>query len=124
MTEKEFYDRIGGDYSDALNRLMRDSLIRKFVLKFRDDPNFAELKAALAGQRWDEAFSAAHTLKGVALNLAFARLSAAMVALTDSLRPQNRDALEPAAVETLFAAAEQEYEAVLAAIELLAGNNP
>ena len=121
MTEREFYDSIGGSYEDALARLMRDSLIRKFVLKFPADPSFAALAAAVREQRWDDAFTASHTLKGVALNLAFAKLSGAAVALTDALRPQNRAQLTPAQAERLLAEVEREYIAVLAAAAKLAG---
>ena len=119
INEKEFYEKIGGDYSDALSRLMRDSLIRKFVLKFPDDENFAALKEAVGEERWDDAFAYAHTLKGVSLNLAFARLSAELVTLNDLLRPQNRELLTPQAVRESFRAVEKEYAAVLQAAALL-----
>ena len=119
ISEKEFYDKIGGDYTDALSRLMRDSLIRKFVLKFPDDKNFAALKEAVGEERWDDAFAYAHTLKGVSLNLAFARLSDALVTLNDLLRPQNREALTAQAVRESFLAVEKEYAAVLEAAALL-----
>ena len=119
ISEQEFYEKIGGDYSDAQSRLMRDKLIRKFVLKFPGDGNFAALKEAIADERLDDAFSYAHTLKGVTLNLAFARLSAATVTLCDMLRPQNREALELQSVNDCFRTVEKEYSAVLDAIELL-----
>ena len=119
ISEKEFYDKIGGDYSDAQSRLMRDSLIRKFVLKFPDDKNFAALKEAIGDERWDDAFSYAHTLKGVSLNLAFARLSAELVTLNDLLRPQNREALTAQAVRESLRVVEKEYAAVLEAAALL-----
>lgn len=119
ISEKEFYDKIGGDYADAQSRLMKDSLIRKFVLKFPGDKNFAALKEAIAEERWDDAFACAHTVKGVSLNLAFARLSAELVKLTDRLRPQNRETLDAQVIEEYFLAAEKEYTTVLKAIEEL-----
>ena len=120
MTEKEFYDQIGGSYEEARARLMRDALIRRFVLKFRDDPGFGELQAAAAAQDWDAAFRAAHSLKGVALNLAFARLGGSVSALTDLLRPQNRPQMNMTQVDLLLAEVEQEAAAVYAAIDQLA----
>ena len=119
MTEKEFYEQIGGSYNEALGRLMRDSLIHKFLLKFPNDPSFAALKDAVAAQDWDAAFSASHTLKGVALNLALMKLGEAAVKLTDSLRAQNRDALTAENVVALLADVETEYNAVLAGIAQL-----
>ena len=119
ISEKEFYEKIGGDYADAQSRLMRDSLIRKFVLKFPGDKNFDAMKEALADERWDDAFAFAHTLKGVSLNLAFARLSAALITLSDMLRPQNRAALDALSVNTCLRLVENEYYAVLNAVQLL-----
>ena len=119
ISEKEFYEKIGGDYTDAQNRLMRDSLIRKFVLKFPNDKNFGALKEAVNNERWDDAFTYAHTLKGVSLNLAFARLSAAMVTLSDLLRPQNRDMLDAQTVRECFCIAEKEYTKILETMEEL-----
>ena len=119
ISEKEFYEKIGGDYSDAQSRLMRDSLIRRFVLKFPDDRNFAALKEAVGEERWDDAFACAHTLKGVSMNLAFARLSAVLITLTDLLRAQNREALTAPSVRECLCAAEKEYAAVLEAAALL-----
>ena len=119
ISEREFYEMIGGDYRDAQSRLMRDSMIRKFVLKFPADQNFAALKQAVGEARWDDAFGYVHTLKGVALNLAFARLSAATVTMSDLLRPQNGEKFYAQAAEECLCAVEKEYTAVLNAITLL-----
>ena len=119
MNVQEFYTAIGGDYTEALSRLMNDALILRFVGKFAEDPNFAGLSRTIADGNWEEAFSFSHTLKGVALNLAFSRLSKACVALTDALRPQNRATLTPAAAETLFAAVQTEYARVTSALSEL-----
>lgn len=35
MDIKKFYEEIGGNYEEALSRLMNDSLIERFVLKFK-----------------------------------------------------------------------------------------
>ena len=45
-----------------------EALVRKFVLKYPNDPSFGQLKDALAAQDWETAFRASHTLKGVAQN--------------------------------------------------------
>lgn len=102
MTLTEFYIEVEGSYQDALSRLMNDRLITKFVLKFKNDPSFETLKAALAEDRIDDAFAAAHTLKGVALNLAFTKLGTLAAALTDFLRPQNRTAYVPETARAMF----------------------
>ena len=113
MTVQEFYTAIGGNYNEAKSRLMTDALILKFVSKFPADPNFALLEKALAADDPDAAFSASHTLKGVCLNLAFARLASAAVTLTDALREQNRASWQKETGTSLFAQVKTEYEAVL-----------
>lgn len=120
MDVKAFYEAIGGNYDEAIGRLMRDSMIEKYVKKFVNDQTFETLRAAIQENRVDDAFAAAHTLKGVAMNFAFATLSRSATKLTDSLRPQNRDALTPGMAETLFADVQADYEAVIAQIERFA----
>lgn len=89
MVIKDVYDSLGGSYETALSRLMNDRLIEKFALKFVNDPSYASLEDAMEKKDWAAAFSASHTLKGVALNLAFSVLAASASKLTDMFRPQN-----------------------------------
>ena len=117
MTVKEFYAAIGGNYNDALQRLMNDALVYRFLMKFPADKSFEQLKTALDNQDVEAAFSAAHTLKGVTLNLAFDRLAKASVVLTDALRAENREAYSFDDFGTMFADVEKEYAAVCAALE-------
>ena len=119
MTVSEFYAAVGGNYEEATARLMNDGLIRRFVLKFRDDKSYETLRLALTEHRTDDAFAAAHTLKGVALNLAFSRLGGSAAALTDVLRPQNRASFREEEADRLFAAVERDYGEVLCAIDAL-----
>ena len=66
--------RWGADYQNTLNRFPNEAFIKKFVLKFLDDNSYANLKEAIAAGNVEEAFRAAHTLKGVCLNLGFDNL--------------------------------------------------
>ena len=86
MTLQEFYTRIGGNYDDTLRRIPSEALVRKFVLKYPNDPSFGQLKDALAAQDWETAFRASHTLKGVAQNLGFDKLQRSASELTEALR--------------------------------------
>lgn len=74
MDLKEFYAQIGGSFDAVLSRLCSESFVRKFVLRYKTDPTFEQLKAAVAVKDWESAFRAAHTLKGVAQNLDFGDL--------------------------------------------------
>ena len=70
MNLEEFYAQIGGDYADTLQRLCNENMVKKFVKMYQDDPTCADLHNAALQQDWEAAFRGAHTLKGVAQNLA------------------------------------------------------
>ena len=86
MTTEQFYEKIGGDFADTLSRLMTEERILRFVRKFPADESFGLLKDALARKSQEEAFRAAHTLKGVAQNLGFTTLYEKSSAVTEILR--------------------------------------
>ncbi len=86
MTLKECYAALGGDYDEAMGRLRSERLVQKFVLKFLNDGSHQLLCDSLAAGDRDEAFRAAHTIKGVCANLAFNALLNSSEALTEALR--------------------------------------
>lgn len=86
MTIQECYAALEGNYEEALSRLMNDRLVSKFVLKFVDDGSYQTLEQALASDNTEEAFRAAHTIKGMCLNLAFTKLATSSSNLTEALR--------------------------------------
>ena len=108
MTIKECYEAMGADYQNVLNRFPNEAFIKKFVLKFLDDNSYANLKEALAAGNVEEAFRAAHTLKGVCLNLGFEASSA----ITEIFR-----AGELAGVEEAFEEVEKQYNITVNAIK-------
>lgn len=89
MTLQEFYARIGGNYEETLRRIPSEALVRKFVLKYPNDPSFTLLKDSLAAQDWETAFRASHTLKGVAQNLGMDHLYEVSSALCEAVRGPN-----------------------------------
>lgn len=86
MTLQECYQKMGGDYAAVSSRLPSEKFIQKYVLKFADDKTMELLESSFSGGNYDEAFRAAHTLKGMCQNLSFARLEASSSALTEALR--------------------------------------
>lgn len=86
MTLQECYRAMGGDYEDVISRLRSERLVQKFVLKFLDDGSYELLCASIEEKNFNEAFRAAHTLKGMCQNLGFARLAASSGRLTEALR--------------------------------------
>lgn len=86
MTLQECYAAMGGDYNDAIGRLRSERLVQKFVLKFAEDGSYSLLQSSLADSNYDEAFRAAHTIKGVCQNLDFTRLYRSSSQLSEALR--------------------------------------
>lgn len=114
MTLKEFYTAIGGDYFDVLERLRNEQLIRKFVLKFSDDKNFEILCKSLNEGDKEEAFRAAHTIKGVCQNLSFTRLEESSSMITEALRGGDL-----AGALALLNRLREDYKTIVSAIQAL-----
>lgn len=114
MTVKEFYEQISGNYEDAVSRLLSDDLIRRFALKYLEDPSFDQLKNALIQEKAEESFKAAHTLKGVSKTLAFEWLGDHASRITEMLRKGD---LEQAVI--YFPILEEEHKRVRTALEQL-----
>lgn len=114
MTLQEFYTRIGGNYDDTLRRIPSEAIVRKFVLKYPNDPSFGQLKDALAAQDWETAFRASHTLKDVAQNLGMEHLYQVSSALCEAVRGP-----KPLTDPALWPPVEEAHAQVLAAIQEL-----
>ena len=115
MTIRECYEELGLDFDAVLSRLINERLVQKFALKFLDDPSFQNLKDALDSKDVETAFRAAHTLKGVCLNLGFDNLYPSSKDLTELLRPGSMDGYED-----LFAEVEKEYNRTCEALRKVA----
>ena len=86
MTLRECYAALGGDYDDALGRLRSEKLVNKFVLRFLDDKSCELLCASMEEKNYEEAFRAAHTIKGICSNLSFTVLGQSSSELSEALR--------------------------------------
>ena len=86
MTIQECYKEMGADYDEVFHRLPRESMVRKFALMFLNDDSYPKLKQSLKEGNAQEAFRAAHTLKGVCQNLGFTNLYQPAYELTEVLR--------------------------------------
>lgn len=114
MTLEECYAKMGANYQDVLKRFYKPETIKRFVKMFLQDDSFQLLTDAMAAQDIKEAFRAAHTLKGVCLNLGFDNLSPSAVALTEILRAGTFDG----AAEQ-YALVKEEYQKTIEAIQNL-----
>ena len=114
MTLEECYTAMGANYQAVLKRFYKPDMIRRFVKMFLQDDSFRLLTDAMAKQDVKEAFRAAHTLKGVCLNLGFDNLSSPAVALTEILRAGT---FEGAAEQ--YAIVKTEYDRTIEAVKAL-----
>ncbi len=118
MTIQESYAALGGNYEEVLARFRTEERILKFAGLFLKDDSFSNLCKALEENNLEDAFRAAHTLKGVSSNLGFTRLHLSSHALTELLRPKTPSPDIPA----LFAEVKKDYETTAAAIKALQQN--
>ena len=93
MTVKECYEQMGSDYEGVLGRLGSEAIVKRFALKFLQDPSFAQLK-------------------GVCLNLGFDELFEVSAELTEKLRER-----KTAGSEELFQKVSQKYQKTVTAIQ-------
>ena len=112
MTVKECYEQMGSDYEGVLGRMGSEAMIKRFALKFLQDPSFNNLKENLEKNDGEEAFRAAHTLKGVCLNLGFDELYEASAEITEKLRGK-----ETAGSEDMLQKVEEKYQKTVNAIK-------
>lgn len=104
MTLRECYEKLGMPYEKVVSCLINENMKKRFVLKFLDDKSFQELEQGLAAADGEKAFRAAHTLKGVCLNLGFDNLYKVSAELTEKLR-----GFDTTGAEVLFESVKAEY---------------
>lgn len=91
MTIEACYEVLGGDYPEVLSRLKKEERIQKFAIKFLTDDSYSVLQQMLNSEDMEEAFRAAHTLKGLSQNLGFTKLYHSSSQVTEFLRLKNAD---------------------------------
>ena len=111
MTVRECYEQMGADFDNVLGRLGSEQMVQRFALKFLNDTSYQTLEETLKEKNVEQAFRAAHTLKGVCLNLGFDNLFTVSSELTDKLRAGELDG-----TEELFEKVKEQYEITVKAI--------
>lgn len=114
MTIQEMYAAIDSNYEKVLSRLMKDTLIIRLVKKYLDDTNYEKLSENIGKKNYEDAFTAAHTLKGITSNLGFDKLAESSSAITEALR-----ASEYGQLDEMLAKVKADHEEVVASIKAL-----
>ena len=86
MTTAECYALIGADYTEVLRRMGNEDRVRRFLLKFAEEPSYGLLCRSVEAGDAKEAFRAAHSIKGVCLNLGLTALYRSAGDLCEELR--------------------------------------
>lgn len=106
---------MGSDFEGVLGRMGSEGMVKRFALKFLDDPSYSNLVKAVEEQNAEEAFRAAHTLKGICLNLGLDRLYKVSAELTEKLRGK-----ELVDYEEAYREVQKEYQNTINAIRTMA----
>ena len=114
MTIQECYEAIGGDYNEIVSRLHTEERIRKFVGMFLKEESYHTLVQTLKEGKQEEAFRAAHTLKGVCQNLSFTALFRSSNEITEALRAKNMDE-----ANQLIGQVTEDYERTISGVQQL-----
>lgn len=114
MTVQEFYVEVEGNYDEIMKRLRTDERVMKFVGMFAKDESYNTLVRTMQEGNIDEAFRAAHTMKGVCQNMAFTKLFQSSHAITEALRGKDMEQ-----ANKLLDQVTQDYQMVMDGIKKL-----
>lgn len=86
-TEKELLEQHGFDVDGTMRRFLNNEMLyKKCLKKFLDDKSMENLKQAYASANVEEAFKAAHTMKGFISNLGMEKLHKLLIPMVETLR--------------------------------------
>ena len=119
MTIEEVYSNICGDYQGVIGRLMSEDRVKRFALKFLNDTSCNTLIDAIEREDAEEAFRAAHTLKGICINLGFDDLYRICSEITELLREKQDADCDFDECTRLLIQAKEKYDIVIDSIKRL-----
>lgn len=90
----EFYQAIGVDFDEVRAFFRKEDRLKRYLVQTMDDPAFPSLDEAMKNAAYDEAFRAAHTIKGMSLNLMIKPMTDVTVDLVETLRGGEPDPAE------------------------------
>ena len=116
MTVQQCYEAFGGNYQEVISRLRTDERVARFLQKVASDQSYQLLCDSIASGNVDEAFRAAHTLKGVCGNLSITRFGESSSALCEYLREKR---VIDDAVQSMLKTVKEDYELTIGSIKQL-----
>ncbi len=114
MMEEGYKRRLeenGVELKMTLRRFMgNEDMYVKFLKRFLDDGSYKALGDCLEAGTYEEAFRAAHTLKGVAANLGLTPVQAAASELVEELRGKKSEEVDTEKAMAMWQELTKEYE--------------
>lgn len=115
--EKQKLEDGGINVDEAMRRFMNnEKLLMRFLQKFKEDMSYENLIKAMEEKDCEKAFEAAHTLKGVAGNLAMTKFYAMTGEQTDYLRGKDFEA-----AQAMMPGVSEAYERIIQTIKEVYG---
>ena len=115
---QKIFDAYGGDYSATMGRFMDNEVMYlRFLDMLFQDESLRQLGDALEAGKLEEAFAAAHTLKGVTANMGLTPLYKAVCSIVEPLRNREQRADYP----VLYQAIQTEFQRVVLLRDRLKG---
>lgn len=111
MNISEFYEKVGGKVDEALERMLSEDRIKKYLNKFAANDAVEVLGKKIEEKDYEAAFAAVHDLKGMSLNLSLDILAGSASELTEALRHGPKGDLD-----ALYTKVCADYEMTIAAI--------
>ncbi|MDE7197358.1 MAG: Hpt domain-containing protein [Lachnospiraceae bacterium] len=107
----------GADVEATLKRFVgNDAIYQKFLGKFPNDPNYANLGANIESGNYEEAYKCAHALKGVVGNLGLTPIFENVSTLVEELRNKANADVDAARAAEEWQQVKTEYEKFIAII--------
>ena len=86
---REKLEAVGVEYDEVLKRFMgKEDFYLRMLKKFLDDKNYEGLKQSVEDKNWPEAFTHAHTVKGLCGNLGLGGILEYVGPLTEEVRSE------------------------------------
>ena len=117
MTLKELYEKIDGNYEQAVNVLRVEKLIDKHVRRICESEVVTKLINANEELDPTALFESGHAMKGVCANLGLSRLSELASMIAEEYRPGNERKMSDEEVREIIGKIEELYSKTCEAIK-------
>lgn len=117
MTVEQFYLSVGGNYQEALSRMMNDAFIKRMLTKFLEKNSYQAVVDAYHEKNPEKVFEMAHSLKGVSGNLSLTSLFDLSSKITEEVR--GKKVGDPFNIEKDMEDLQNLYQKIISELQIL-----